>query len=242
MDEIEITIDPREREAHIKKYLKINGLSHIQEDLNAAYCAISLTGVDKEILGPILSSRQKTLKEKILTPRGIIGYDPKEAPYSPEKNPTAQRDEICKVDTGRIVGSRYFAMISLSPSTGMGVEMQKAEELLRMAVVLTDNNITDSRMKAARIINLGYDNLEKQASQIRQLFQMLQEYTPGAGLRNGQPILIGVPNNGGKPVDLEKLAHSTFPDLQYTHRGEISPVKQKPKDTKQFYELRENKP
>lgn len=236
MDEIEITIDLRERDAHIKKYLEINGLSHIQEDLSAAYCAISLTGVDKKVLGPILSSRQKTLKEKILAPLDIRGYDPKEAPYSPDNNPTAQRDEICKVDTGRIVGARYFAMISISPSTGMGVEMQKAEELLRMSVILTDNNITDSRMKAARIINLGYDNLEKQASQISQVFRMLQEYTPGAGLKNGQPILIGFPNKGGNPVNLEELTHSTFPDLRYTHRGEISPVKQKPTDPSQFYE------
>ena len=116
--------------------------------------------------------------------------------------------------------------------------MQKAQEMMKMAVVLTDHNITDTRMKSARIINIGYEHLEQQAEQLKQVFEMLKQYTPGAGIKNGRAILIGHKTRWSKPVDLEDAIHTTFPEFKYTHRGgEIDPVELGPLNANQFYEL-----
>jgi len=237
MSKILVTMDPRQREAYLKTYLTKRGMSHIKEDLNAAYCPISLTSTPDE-LRTILGNRQKTLIDNVLAPVGITGYDPENAPYSPDNNATAQSTEICTVDTGKIIGARYFMGHSILPSTGMGVELKTAEFLNRMIILLTDNNIRDTRMKVLEGLNLGYDNFEKQAPRFREVLQMLKQYTPGTGLKNGQPILIGWRNTDSKPTDLEDTVNTDFPDLKYTHRGEIPPVKQKLINPSQFYENR----
>jgi len=238
MSRIKVTMTPAQREEHLGTYLKQRGMSHIPEDINAAYCPISLTSTPPQLRG-VLASRQKTLINKVLAPVGITGYDPENAPYSPDNNATAQSDEICTVDTGKIIGARYFMGHSILPSTGMGVELKTAEFLNRMTILLTDNNIRDTRMKVLEGLNLGYDHFEKQAPRFIQVLEFLKQHSPGTGLRNGLPILLGFPNNSkDKPVDLKDAVDTDFPDLRYTHRGEIPPVQQIPTNLEQFYELR----
>ncbi len=230
---------PTQREEHLGAYLKRRGMSHIKENPNAAYCPISLTSTPSELRN-ILASRQKTLIDEVLAPVGITGYDPENAPYSPDNNKTAQSDEICMVDTGKIIGARYFIGHSILPSTGMGVELKTAEFLNRIIVLLTDNNIRDTRMKVLEGLNLGYDHFEKQTPEFIQVLKFLKNYSPGTGLKNGNPILLGFPNNNGSnPVDLEDAVSTTFPKLRYTHRAEIHPVQQAPINLEQFYEFRE---
>jgi len=243
MGRIKVITGPFGRSRRLKRYLRENGASHIKENEKVAYCALSLTGIDKTTplgasgmtLNDIITSRQRAVK-KILAQAGIIGYDPKKAPYSPDNNPSFQRRTICKVDTEKIAGAKYFTMLSILGSTGSGVEMQKAQEMMKMAVILTDNNVTDTRMKSARVINVGYDHLEKQANRLAQMFEMLKEYTPGAGLKNGEPILIGHKTRWSKPVDLEEVVYTEFPEFEYVHRKEIDPAKMIPVDPNQFYE------
>ena len=150
-------MDPEQRRKHINLLLKLEGLEHIQEDPAAAYCPISLTLTPVE-LKEILKLRQQTLMNHVLGNAGITAYDPNSAPYSPDKNLTSHPSEVYIVDSAKIAGARFFVGHNLLPSTGQGVEAEKAKIYNKMAVMLMDKKIRVSRMQPTRTIYLQYDN------------------------------------------------------------------------------------
>ncbi len=236
MSIISVVMDPVQRKEYIDNQLTLDGLSHIEEDPHAAYCPISLTSTPEKLKHAI-SSRQEILMNDVLAPAGITAYDPGSAPFSPDKNLTAQPNEIYAVDSGKIVGARFFVGHNLLPSSGQGIEAEKAKVYNRISVILMDKNVRVSRMQPHRAIYLQYDNFQEESSQFIPLFEMLQEYEPGMGFNESLPVLLGF-KDGSDPIDLEEKVYREFPDLQYEYNGETPIMKLRSENPELFYENR----
>ena len=121
MGKIKVSLGPHNREKYLINLLELDGLSHIIEDPNSAYCPISLTSTPNEIR-PYVQKRQDILMEDVLGKAEIKAYDPGSAPFSPDKDLSSQPNEIYVVDSGKIIGSRFFVGHNILPSTGFGIE------------------------------------------------------------------------------------------------------------------------
>ncbi len=237
MGKIKVMMDPVKRQKYIDMLLELDGLSHIKEDPNAAYCPISLTSTPEE-LKETIKSRQKILMENVLAPAGITAYDPGSAPFSPDVNLTTQPNEVYLVDSGKIAGARFFIGHNILPSTGQGIEAEKAKVFNRIAVILMDKNIRISRMQPHRAIYLQYDRFQEESDKFIPVFDMLQSYEPGMGLKDNISILLGFDKNDGKIVDLEEAVYEQFPSLQYHYDGKMPIVKLKSDNPEIFSENR----
>jgi len=147
-----VLLDPALRTRYLAFMTGMEGLGDIREDIDAAYCPISLTLTPPE-LKPLLAHRQEVLTD-VLRRAGIRGYNPESAPFSPDRDLGTQPNVVYAVDSGKILGARFFTGHHLLPSSGYGVESQKAIEFNRIAVVLMDKNIRISRMQPHRTIYL----------------------------------------------------------------------------------------
>lgn len=227
-------MDPDQRQKHIDELLALDGLSHIVEDPKAAYCPISLTSTPDELKESV-KERQRILMEDVLTAAGITAYDPGSAPYSPDENLTALPNEVYVVDSGKVVGSRFFVGHNILPSTGIGIEAEKAKTYMRVPVMLMDANIRVSRMQPHRAIYLQYDNFQEQFEQFIPVFEYLQEFDPGIGFNGDLPVLLGFNNDSF--VDLEEEVYKKFPDLQYHYDGTRPVIKLRAENPDLFYEI-----
>lgn len=237
MSKIIVAMDPVQRKSYIDYLLKLDGLSHISEDPNAAYCPISLTLTPDE-LKKYVKLRQKILMDDVLSASGIKAYDPGSAPYSPDTNLTAQPNEVYVVDSGKVVGARYFVGHNILPSTGHGIEAEKAKTYNRISVILMDKSIRISRMQPHRTIYLQYENFAEQSKEFVPIFMMLQEYEPGMGFNGNVPALLGFAKSGTSIVDLEEKVYTEFPKLQYFYDGKTPIVKLRAENPELFYETR----
>lgn len=215
---IEVLVSHEKRQEYLDAALAMEGLSHITEDELAAYCPISLTNTPEDIK-PRISELQNLLMHGVLEPAGITAYNPSTAPFSPDRNLTSQPNEIYQVDSGKIAGSRFFAGHNILPSTGVGIEIEKAKELNRMAVVIMDQHVRISRMLPHRIIYLQQRNFAEQLDQFIAVFQKLLEYDPAIGLDEHTPALLGTHKESGETVNLEKLIYTEFPELKFIYDG-----------------------
>jgi len=212
---------PLSRPSYLRRSLEKDGLAGIKENKLAAYCAIPLTSAPEE-LQPFMSQRQATIID-ILKEAGITGYDPKTAPFSPDRGLSIKPDEVSRFDTGRIAGARFFTLLDLLPSTGVGIEERVAYDYNRIAVILHDRNIRTTRMQTNRSIRLQYDNLEEQREQLVEVFRFLQTFEPGMGFDNGEPVLLGF--QGRRVVNLEKEIYEAFPNLRYEYDEHVPAIK-----------------
>lgn len=234
-------MDPEKREKYLRHILKLDNLSHIKEDENASYCPISLTLTPEELKEPI-NSRQNTLMNDVLKKAGITAYDPSSAPYSPDKNLKSSPSEVYLVDSSKIIGARFFVGHNILPSTGQGIELEKAKFYNRIVVMLMDKNIRVSRMQPNKAIYLQYDDFEEQANLFIPVFKLLKNYDPGIGLNNGIPVLLGFEKNSDKVVDLEETIYNEFQYLKYRYDGTKPVIKLKPENPEIFYEKTKTKP
>jgi len=159
---------------------------------------------------------------KVLAPAGITAYDPASAPYSPDTNLTSQPDEIYLVGSGKIAGARFFVGHNLLPSTGYGVEAEKAKLFNRISVILIDKNIRISRMQPHRAIYLQYENFANEYEKFIPVFQFLSQYDPGMGFNDDRPALLGFKKDADEVVDLEYEIYRKFPDIRYDYDGMAS--------------------
>jgi hypothetical protein len=241
MSELKVIMNQEQRQKHINELLAQDGLSHIKEDPNAAYCFISLTSTPDEAK-PFIKERQRILMEEVLKPAGITPYDPGSAPFSPDTNLTTQPSEVYMTDSSKIVGARFFTGHNIIPSSGQGIEAEKAKTYNRIAVILMDKNIRVSRMQPHRAIYLNYNNFQEQAKEFVSVFEMLKQYDPGMGFRVQDnieiPVLIGFEKTTQKIVDLEQAVHKEFPHLKYNYDGKKDIVRLSVKNPDVFYENR----
>lgn len=236
MGKIKVVLDPEQRREHINRLLELDGLSHVEEDPQAAYCPISLTQTPDELKGP-LNARQQVLM-RALRAAGITPYDPASAPFSPEQDLSAQPNEVYVVDSGKIVGARFFVGHNVLPSTGQGVEMEKAKAYNRVAVIMMDRSVRVSRMQPHRTVYLQYGNFEKEADRFIPVFELLQEFEPGMGFNGPLPVLLGFAKQGTAIVDLEEKVYREFPSLQYRYDGSVPILKLRAENPGLFYEKR----
>lgn len=233
VSELKVILTPQQRLKFIDQLLKIDGLSHIKEGIDSAYCPISLTQTPDDIKRYVIN-RQKILIDKVLYKTGIKGYDPYTAPFSPDKNLNFLPTHIYTVDSGKIASSRFFVGHNITASTGFGVELEKASKYNRIAVILYDKHIRISRMQPHRVIYLEYDNFEKQIPDFIEVFKYLKTFEPGIGFHNNVPVLLGF--KGKKVFDLEQEVYQRFPHLQYKYNGKIPILKLRSENPNIFYE------
>lgn len=246
MDNFTVVMDPEQREREIYKLLSRIGLSDVKEDPNGCYCGISLTSVPEE-LSSILKARQKSLMD-LLKSKGINAYDPGSSEdYSPDLNLSAPHTEVFHFDAARVAAARYFSGHKILPSDGVGVEGALALMLNKISVVFLDKRIRVSRMMPAATIYLSYDNFDEQVEEIGQVFDMLKQFDPGAGLKSFHlqkgstgklPVLLGFEKKGTRIVDLEDEVYNNFPNLEFKYDGDLYIVKFKTLNPKIFYENR----
>lgn len=217
MNKIRISLTPEQRQKHIDQLLALDGMSHISENPNSAYCPISLTQTPAEIKDAVLS-RQQILMKQILEPVGITAYDPSTAPYSPDTNLTSLPQEVYLVDSGKILGNRFFVGHNLTASTGFGVELEKAVKFIRLPMILMDKQIRISRMQPHRVIYLQYRHFEKQVLDFQKVFIELQKFEIGIGFDGDEPVLLGF-QKSQEPINLEKHIYQSFPNLVYNYQG-----------------------
>jgi len=234
---LRVVMDPEQRQEHVDRLLELDGLSHIDEDIRAAYCAIALTGVPDELKGPVQDRQDEVVRT--LKHAGITGYDPGSAPYSPDAGLTAGPEHIYLVDSSKIVGARYFVWHNLLPTTGGGIEWEKAKQFGKVPVILFDKNIRTSRMHPHRSIKLHYENFKEEASNFGPVFEMLQEYEPGMGFHGDKPVLVGF--SGSEVVDLEEAVYREFPDLEFKWNGKAERADFGVNNPELFYENRKTR-
>lgn len=148
----------------------------------------------------------------------------------------------CMLLIQEIVGARFFVGHNILPSTGQGIEAEKAKVYNRMAVMLMDKNIRVSRMQPHRTIYLEYNNFQEEAKEFVPVFQMLQSYEPGMGFNNQLPVLLGFEKTGTEIVDLEEAVYREFPQLQYKYDGRIPILKLRSENPQLFYKKEEFSP
>ncbi|MBU1132367.1 hypothetical protein KKC32_03945 [Patescibacteria group bacterium] len=234
MGKITVTMDPEQRQKYIDMLLELDGLSHVQENPNSAYCPISLTSTPDE-LKKTLKSHQELLMENVLQSAGITAYDPGSAPFSPDTNLTSLPNEVYLLDSGKIVGSRFFVGHNLLASTGQGIEAEKAKIYNRISVILMNKNIRVSRMQPHRAIYLQYSNFENEVHLFAPIFKMLLEYEPGMGFNGHVPVLLGFEKKGNKIIDLEESVYREFPALQYKYDGTVPILRLRSENPELFY-------
>jgi len=211
----EILIGPKNRADYLRGLLHLDALDGLQENANAAYCAVSLTNTPEKAK-PFVRERQNQVKE-ILEHAGISSYDPGTAPLSPDLNLSAGPAEIYKTDLARIAGARFFTAFDTFPSTGVGVEIEAARRYNRIPVIFHDTSIRTSRMQPDCAIHVTITDIDEQAERLSEMFKMLKGYEPGRGLVNKQPALLGFKD--GKAEHLTDVIQQQFPELAYTFDG-----------------------
>jgi len=218
--EFEILIEPDNRAAYLANLIKMDGLAGVIEDPTAAYCAVSLTNTPSSAKS-FVTERQTVLKE-ILEAVKITPYDPATAPLSPDLNLTTGPEEVYRTDLSRVAGARFFTAFDTFPSTGVGVEIEAARRYNRISVILHDHKIRTSRMQPDCAIHVAVKDINAQREQLQELFAFLREYTPGRGIQNQHPLLLGFKK--GKAVNLPEVAAQQFPELVYTYDGTKPPL------------------
>lgn len=223
MPEITVLLNPKQRQQHIRKLLELDGFPEIEEDPVGVFCGMSLTSAPIA-LKDVLDKRQRQLIS-VLEQAGLTTYSPDRAPYTPDLNLVSQPQEIYRVDSQGIIARRFFVGHHLTPSTGFGVELEKAKFYNRIAVVLMQKNIRVSRMQPHRVIYLVYENFEKQKVDFVEVFKFLQQFDPGVGLNGEVPVLLGFRKEGMEIVDLEEAIYEKFPQLKYHYDGQVPILK-----------------
>ncbi|MFW5746815.1 MAG: hypothetical protein ACOCWQ_04690 [Nanoarchaeota archaeon] len=237
MGNISVALDPEKRSAWHAQLLEMDGLKGIYEDPEAAYCPISLTSTPPA-LRPHIQGRQEALKSHVLAPAGITGYDPAQAPFSPDRDLTTGTRRVYTVDSGKIAGARFFVGHNILPSTGFGVELEKAARYNKMGVILMDRGIRVSRMQPHRMIYLQYNFFAEECERFGPVMELLQDYDPGMGFNGDIPCLLGFPKSGGPPIDLEEMVYDQFPELQYQFDGKVPILELRAENPGLFYENR----
>ncbi len=234
-----VLLNPQQRQEYINHLLELDGFPQIDEDENGVFCGTSLTQIPDE-LKDLLKQRQKELI-KVLNKAGLTAYDPQTAPYSPDVNLTSTPREVYRVDSQGIVSRRFFVAHDIIPSTGLGVEIEKAYIYNRICVILRQKNIRVSRMQPHRIIYLQYENFSLQADEFVEVFRFLNNFHPAVGLDNGDPVLLGFPKYGGDCLNLEKAVYEKFPELKYTYDGQVATIKLKAENVDLLNEFQTSK-
>lgn len=218
--EFEILIGPDNRNVYLTHQIAMDGLAGVVEDPTAAYCAVSLTNTPSSAKS-FVTERQTILKE-ILEAVKITPYDPATAPLSPDLNLTTGPEEVYRTDLSRVAGARFFTAFDTFPSTGVGVEIEAARRYNRIPVILHDHTIRTSRMQPDCAIHVSVKDIKVQKERLQQLFAFLREFTPGRGIDNQHPLLLGFKD--GKGINLTKAAAKEFPDLVYMYDGTKPPL------------------
>lgn len=217
MNNIRIFLDPDEREQHLKLQLDIVGID-VREFEDAAYCPISLTNTPAQ-LKPLIRERQRVLMEDVLRLACIEAYDPGSARFSPDTNLSDDHTRVYGVDFAKVAGAKFLVGHNLLPSTGVGIELQIAQQLMKVPVVFHDAGIRTSRMLPPRTIYLQYNDFAQEAGSFVKLFEELKNYDVGVGFNGSKPALLGFPRDSSKIVDLEELAAEILPNNQWVFDG-----------------------
>lgn len=215
-DTLQVLIDPEERVKHMEAYLNTLGLFGIQEDINAAYCALPLTSAP--VNAQQMIKNYQTAICDMLSSCGITPYDPGTAPFSPDLNLTARPDQIYATDLGRIASSKYFITVASIPSTGVGIEWQNAINLIKVPIVLTSEHVRISRMQPPRTIKLALKNLPSDIPGLSRVLEFLKPFNIGMGFEGNTPVLLGF-DTDGKVVNLELATEEEFPEYKYSFDG-----------------------
>lgn len=210
-----VLLNPEQRSEHIKRLLELDGLVISEEMVDGIYTALPLTGATDEM--KIFIEKEHEKIKECINDSGLRIYDPKDAADNPWRSLKSEPTYVYDVDTIQVVTPRFFEFTNVFPSTGAGVEEQKAITYIKIPVVITKSGIRTSRMStgARRIILIEYEDAVAQRNEIASVFKTLRAYEPGIGncSIHGN-TLLGFAGND-EPICLPGLIGDKFPSLVY---------------------------
>jgi len=210
----EILLNPEQRKKHIENLLALDGIGHIEEIRDGIYCAVPLTGAPIELRKFIEGEHEKI--KTCIRKAGLKIYDPKDSGMNPWVGIKERPQVVYDADTNQVVTPRFFEFTNIFPTTGGGIEQQKAITFVKIPVVIVKDGTYTSRMStgARRIILLEYKDAEQQQEEITEVFFTLRNYEIGIGTCSVHGnTLIGF--SGKETVCLPGLIEEKFPTLKY---------------------------
>lgn len=220
--DIEVVFDPAQRLEWLRDLLHLDGLGDVDEDPATGYGIIALTGLgsnisrENEVLKDKLQRKQRILQEAMAA-TGVTHYDPASAPYSPDTNLDATPGEVYRVDTKRVALARHVTYVDILPTTGGGIEQEKARRLGKFLYIFHDPDIRTSRMQVDRAVHLSLKHLSGAKDQLVELFRFVHAHDPCIGFDQGLPAMIGKNRETGAIVNLEKEVAARWPGLVYDY-------------------------
>jgi hypothetical protein len=210
-----VLLSPDERSAYISNLLRLDGLGAIEEKRDAVYCAIPLTGASKDERTFIGEEHDKI--KRCIMKADLSIYDPKETGTNPWLRIAGRPQEVYDLDTIQVVTPKFFEFTNVYPSTGAGIEQQKAITYLKIPVIVTKAGVYTSRMStgARRTILIEYSDAEAQQDEIAGVFKRLRRYEPGIGMCTVHGNTLLGYSDSQAPVCLSGLMEEQFPGLVY---------------------------
>lgn len=208
-------LDPDQRVVHVRRLLRLDGIRDIKERDDAAYCALPLTGAPVE-MRDVINGDHDAIKA-CMRSAGLEIYDPKDSGTNPQISIRGLPQEVYDLDTLQLVTPRFFEFTSLFPSTGAGIEEQKALMFVKMPVIANRAGIYTSRMAngARRVILIEYEDVQAQSAEITDVFRTLMQFEPGIGTCSVHGnTLLGFAGMDA-PLCLPGLIAAGFPSLTY---------------------------
>jgi len=210
-----ILLNSEQRLVHIEKLLELDGLEDVVENRNGIYCAVPLTGAPEEKRKFIEDEHEKI--KTCIKEAGLEIYDPKDAPQNPWLKITDLPTTVYDQDTLQVVTPKFFEFTNVYPSTGAGIEQQKAIMYLKIPVIVNKAGVYTSRMSngARRSIVIEYNDAVSEKEEITSLFKTLMKFEPGIGMcKLHGNTLIGY-SDSKNPVCLPGLIDELYPSLVY---------------------------
>jgi hypothetical protein len=204
--------------------LETDGLGNLIEDPCVGYGAVALTGLgnqlsqNNESLKAHLAHHQSVLKSA-MADIGVTLYDPASSPFSPDLDLSKQPNEVFMMDSARIAMARHITFLDIIPTTGVGIELEKARRLRKFLYVLHHPEIRTSRMQPDCALHLASSDIENDRGILTEIFAFVHEHTPCVGLNNSTPVMMGINRKTGQVVDLEQATKERWPSIIYRYDG-----------------------
>jgi hypothetical protein len=224
-ENLEILYSPEQRVTFFAQMLEKDGLRGTEEDPFTGYGILPLTGLGTNIsqtneqVKSYIQERQRILQEA-MNRAGIALYDPASAPYSPDAGLSAGPEKVYQTDSLRVAMAKHVTFLDLLPTTGGGIELDKANVMGKFTYIFHDPRIRTSRMQPHRALHLAAEHMAAMRDELAELFAFVQQFEPCIGLQDGAPAMIGRHSETGEYANLEREVARLWPHLLFSYDGQ----------------------
>ena len=235
----QVLVRPVDRPLYVSQLMEHDGITGIEEVPDLCYCALPLTDLSVlekqfsvynfagaeaavKVDSEMIKSWHGTIKD-CLRKAKIAIYDPGEVTdpgkiiRDPQITPAQSPREVCDIDIGKVLESRFFAYTNLWGSTGAGIEETTAIRYNKIPFVLVKKDRYSSRMGTGmrRTLVIAIDNIRKREDQLVDLFRKTCALDTGIGTceRHGNVLLL---YEDDRPICSDSYVEDRFPHFAFS--------------------------